>query len=213
MAANAKFSNCLQPALRRAKADCLGETSSGDGVKRVNEFFSELESAVAVLEDKYNDHCTFANVQCLLPSRGMVARALRKVHLKIIRRLHSRPNLANPWAGEFTIDMPEEIFSCIAKDIMGRTNFGHQLLETNTQTTYKIVDIRKAKYLLRRMDLDRFEVNRDSILKKLLKEPFERCEVIASEEKPLELKFHKTNEVLSVKYYYGYWNKSGVPQH
>ena len=58
MAANAKFSNCLQPALRRAKADCLGETSSGDGVKRVNKSFSELESAVAVLEDKYNDRST-----------------------------------------------------------------------------------------------------------------------------------------------------------
>ena len=71
MAANANFSDCLQPALRRAKADCLGETSSGDGVKIVNEFFSELESAVAVLEDKYSDHSTFANVQRLLPSWGM----------------------------------------------------------------------------------------------------------------------------------------------
>ena len=213
MAANANFSDCLQPALRRAKADCLGETSSGDGVKIVNDFFSELESAVAVLEDKYSDRSTFANVQCLLPSRGMVARALRKVHLKIVRRLHSRPNLANPWAGEFTVDMPGEIFSCIAKDIMGRTNFGHQLLETNTQTTYKIVDIRKAKYLFRRMDMDGCEVDRDRILKKLLNEPLERCEVIASQEKPLELKFHKTNEVLSVKFYYGYWNKSSVPQH
>ena len=134
MAANANFSDCLQPALRRAKADCLGETSSGDGVKIVNEFFSELESAVAVLEDKYSDHYTFANVQRLLPSWGMVARALREVHLKIVRRLHSRSNLANPWAGEFTIDMPGDIFSCIAEDIMERKNFGHQLLEGRYKT-------------------------------------------------------------------------------
>ena len=63
------------------------------------------------------------------------------------------------------------------------------------------------------MDMDGCEVDRDRILKKLLNEPLERCEVIASQEKPLELKFHKTNEVLSVKFYYGYWNKSGVPQH
>ena len=137
MAANAKFSDCLQPALRRAKADCLGETTSGDGVKTVNEFFSELESAVAVSEDKYSDRSAFANVQRLLPSRGMVARALRKVHLKIIHRLHSRPNLANPWAVEFSVDMSGEIFFCIAKDLMGRPNFGHQLLETNTETTYQ----------------------------------------------------------------------------
>ena len=63
-----------------------------------------------------------------------------EVHLKIICRLHSKPKLANPWAGEFTVDMPGEIFSCIAKNILGRTNFEHQVLETNTWTSYKIVD-------------------------------------------------------------------------
>lgn len=208
-----KFSQVLQPTLRRAKSDCLGQISSGNGVKKVKDFFLELESAVAVLEDKYSDRSTFVNVQRLLPSRGMVARALRKVHLKIIRRLHPKPKLANPWAGEFTVDMPGEVFSCIAKDILGRTNFGHQVLETNTWSSYKIVDIRKAKYLFKRMDLDGFETDGERILKKPLTEPLERCEVIASEQKPLELKFHKTNEVLSVKFYYGYWNINGIPQH
>jgi len=40
----------------------------------------------------------------------------------------------------------------------------------------------------------------------------ERCEVIVLDEKPLELKFHKKNEVLTVKFHYGYWNMDGVPQ-
>ena len=194
--------------LRRANSDCLGQISSGDGVKKVKDFFLELESAFTVLEDKYSDRFYFVYVQRLLSSQGVVARVLRKVHLKIIRRVSSKPKLANPWAGEFTVDIPGEIFSCIAKDILGGINFGHQVLETNTSTTYKIFDIRKAKYLFKRMDLDG-----ERILKKPLTEPLERCEVIASEEKPLELKFHKRNEVLSVTFYYDYWNINSIPQH
>ena len=147
MAANVRFAESLHPALLRAKSDCLGQTLSGDGIRRVNQFFSELEDAVEVLEDKFSKRSTFANVQRLIASRGMVGRALRKVHLKIVRRLHTRPKLANPWLGEFTMDMPLEVFSCISKDIMDRTTFGHHKTDTNTQSSYRIIDIRKAKYL------------------------------------------------------------------
>jgi len=51
----------------------------------------------------------------------------------------------------------------------------------------------------------------ENILKKPLS--LERCEVIVLDEKPLELKFHKKNKVLTVKFHYGYWNMDGVPQH
>ena len=143
-----------------------------------------------VLADKFSKCSTYVKVQRLLLSQGMVARALRKIHSKIIRLLYADPKLANPWTGEFTVDMFGEIFTCIAKDVMDRTNFGHQLSETNSQTIYKIVDVRKASYLFARMALGGFDVNRSSILKKPLNDP-ERCEVVASEEKPMELKFHK----------------------
>ena len=95
----------------------------------------------------------------------MVARALRKIHIKIIRRLSSRPRLANPWIGEFTVDMPEEVMECISKNILDRTNFGHEFSETNSQLFYKIIDFRKAKYLFRRMDIDGVEVDLQNILK------------------------------------------------
>ena len=213
MAAKPNFSESLRPALVRAKSDCLDQVSRGDGIRRVNSFFSELDSAIRVLEDKFSNRSGFGNVQRLLPSRGMVARSLRKMHLKIIRRLHVKPKLANPWLGEFTMDMPAEVFSSMSEDIMDRTNFGHESSETNTQVTYTIKDFRKAKYLFARMDIDGNEVDRNSILKKEFKNSLERCEVIVTEEKPLELKFHRQNEVLSVKFHNGYWNINGVPQH
>lgn len=213
MAAKVEFTEKVRPALQRAKTDCLSEISTGKGIKEVNDFFKELDGAVGLLEQKYSQRSRDSNIQRLLPSRGMVARALRKVHSKIIRRLSSRPKLANPWLGEFTVDMPMEVFECISKDILDRTNFGHEFSETNTQMLYKIIDFRKAKYLFTRMDIDGAEVDRENILKKQLKRKMERCEVIILDEKPLELKFHKKNEVLTVKFHYGYWNMDGVPQH
>jgi len=65
----------------------LEDVSTGDGIRQVNGFFSELESAAQTLEAKFSEQSRFENVQQLLPSRHMVARALRKMHQKIIRRL------------------------------------------------------------------------------------------------------------------------------
>lgn len=60
------------------------------------------------------------------------------------------------------------------------------------------------------MDIDGVEVDLENILKKLFNSEMERCEVIVLVEKLLELRFYKKNEVLIVKFYYGYWNMSGV---
>ena len=93
----------------------------------------------------------------------MVARALRKVHSKVIRRLTLRPKLANPWFGEFSVDVPMEVMECISKHILDRTNFGHEFRETNTQLFYKISDFRKAKHLFKRMDIDGTDVDYENI--------------------------------------------------
>lgn len=63
------------------------------------------------------------------------------------------------------------------------------------------------------MDIDGTEVDLENILQKKMNHEEERCEVIVSDEKPMELKFRKKNEVLTVKFHYGYWNMDGVPQH
>ena len=213
MAGKLKFTDPLRPALQRVKRKCLEEVSTGDGIRRVNGFFSELESAAQTLEAKFSEQSRFENVQQLLPSRDMVARALRKMHQKIIRRLHVKPKLANPWFGEFSMDLPAEVFSCLSEGIICRTNFGHEFSETNSLLIYKIRDIRKAKYLFARMDIDGVQVDRNSVLRKEFRDPLERCEVIVSEEMPMELKFNKNTEVLMFSFHYGYWNKHGIPQH
>ena len=72
------------------------------------------------------------------------------------------------------MDMLQEVFECISKDLMQRTSFGQWFRETNTQVVYEITDMRKAKYLFARTDLDSTEVDPDMILKfKKTKELFE----------------------------------------
>ena len=61
------------------------------------------------------------------------------------------------------MDMPQEVFECISKDLMQRTSFGQRFRETNTQVVCEITDMRKAKYFFARMDLDGAEVDPDKI--------------------------------------------------
>ena len=135
------------------------------------------------------------------------------MHQKIIRRLHVKPKLAKPWFGEFVMDMPSEVFSCLSEGIIQRTNFGHKFIVSNTQLIFKIKDIQKANYLFARMDIDGAEVDRNSLLKKEFQDSLERCEDIVTEDKPMELKFNKSSEVLMVTFHYGYWNQHDIPQH
>ena len=79
-----------------------------------------------------------------------------------------------------------------------QTNFGHEFSETKAQLLYKISDFRKAKYLFKRMEIDWTEVDYENILKKQINRKREKCEVIVSNEKPLELKFDNKNEVLTL---------------
>ena len=217
MAANLQFAESLRQPIQRCKLDLLGRVDTGDGIQRISKFFGELEAAVSVLDTKYSHRGgRFSTVQRLVPARGMVARSLQKIHAKIIRRLSTRQRLANPWREDFQMDMPQEVFECISKDLMQRTSFGQRFRETNTQVVYEITDMRKAKYLFARMDLDGTEVDPDVILKRRMapvQNSLERCEVLVSNEKPMELKFNKPKELFELKFHYGYWNASGVPQH
>lgn len=216
MAAHLAFAETLKQPIQRCKRDLLKSTETGDEIGRVGSYFKELEEAVAVLDEKYSNRSgRLSTVQRLIPSRRIIARSLRKVHGKIIRRLHTRPRIADPWRGECKMDMPLELFDCISKDILQRTSFGQRYRETRTETVYEITDLRKAKFLFGRMDLDGSDVDRGVILKKCmaLSNSLERCEVVVSNDKPMELKFNKTKELFVVKFHYGYWNPSGIPQH
>ena len=148
MAARLRFSQVLQQPIQRCKRNILKSAKNGDDIGWVSNFFRELEDAAAVFNRKYGDHeGRFSKVQRVMSSRRIVARSLRKMHGKVIRWLHTRPRLANPWHGEFKMDIPLELFESISQDILQRTSFGQRYRETNTEIIFEISDLRKAKYL------------------------------------------------------------------
>lgn len=134
MAANLRFAGSLQQPIQHCKLDLLDRVNTGDGIRQISKFFRELEEAVSILDTKYS-HCggRFSTVQRLVLARRIVAQSLQKIHTKIIGRLNTRPRLANPWRGDFQMDMPQEVFECISKDLLQRTSFGQRFRETNTQ--------------------------------------------------------------------------------
>ena len=76
--------------------------------------------------------------------QGMVTRTLKKLNEKIIRRLCLKPTLATPWRGDFTIDIPREVFDLIYHKIVKSNNFGHQSREKQACNDTEITDRRKA---------------------------------------------------------------------
>ena len=56
---------------------------------------------------------------------------LKKGALQNYLHLSLKLKLANPWIGEFMVDMPMEVMDCIAEFVLNRNSFGHKFSETN----------------------------------------------------------------------------------
>ena len=197
--------------LRRNKGRYTSQTDNSTQLRQISSFYSQLEVAVDTLEAKYTSSVSRdkdREIQQLLPNQGMVLRMLTKIHDKIIRRLRSKPSLATPWRGNFTMDVPFEVFEVTLCHIIRSNNFGHRFEETPAYIKVSITDTRKAVFIFNKMNAACVIVSLAKLLKRSLgiSDELERCEAVISEEKPLVLKYPKNNEVLSVYFCCGYWN-------
>ena len=204
---------------RRKSEEYMSFTENATELRDISSFFAELNAAVGVIEEKFTTYSgRNRDLQKLIPIQGMVIRTLKKLHDKIIRRLRSKPTLATPWRGDFTIDLPREVFDVIYQKIVKSNNFGHQSRENAACTDIEITDRRKAVFVFNKMNQDGILVSCDFLLKKCFGNcagdvhTVERCEVVVCGEKPMRFKYYNNTDVLSVNFHYGYWNQFGVPQ-
>ena len=101
------------------KHEYVCQTKSSDAHQNILQFYSEAEAALAVLEAKYLQPVVkLPGIQYLVASRSMVINALQKIHSKICLKLRSSANICSPWQGDFTMDIPREIFEIICKHII-----------------------------------------------------------------------------------------------
>ena len=203
--------------LQRNQSDYLSQTEDISMMRSISKFFNEAEAAVGLLEDKYRDQSRNRQLQQLIGTKSMVINALKKIHTKIIRRLRTTPSMATPWKGDFTLDLPQEVFRVILNHIIQRNSYGHEYKETDAVIDVQFTQLRKALFVFDKMNLEGDLIIKEELLKKKFpsgeERSAERCEVVITESKPMRLKYLKNSEVLSVSFQYGYWNEHGVPQH
>ncbi|KAJ7380574.1 hypothetical protein OS493_009041 [Desmophyllum pertusum] len=203
--------------LRRNMHSYLSNTGNPATMHSISRFYNEVEAAIGVLEGKYLHQSRNSEVQQLVGTQSMVINALKKIHTKVCCRLRPTPNLASPWRGEFTMDIPQEVFNVIAQHIIQRNSYGHQYKETPAVIYIEITDLKKAVFIFDKMNLESNIIPKEELLKKDLssrnEESQERCEIVVKKTKPMTFKFYKNSKVLSVHFNYGHWNAFGVPQH
>ncbi|CAH3040140.1 unnamed protein product, partial [Pocillopora meandrina] len=81
----------------------------------------------------------YGGVKILQPEETWNGRKnLKKGALQNHLRLSLKLKLANPWIGEFMVDMPMEVMDCITEFVLNQNSFGHKFSETNNQLSYRI---------------------------------------------------------------------------
>ena len=80
------------------------------------------------LDVKYNGNNRYYAADCFVNSRPIFARLMSKFHSKILWRLRPNANISNPCCGEFTHDVPFEVWDVVfTGDIC---SFGHAVLSS-----------------------------------------------------------------------------------
>lgn len=96
--------------LQRNHQDYLSQTEDPAIIHFISKFFYEVEAVVGLLEDKFCDLLRNRDIQQLIGTKSIAMNALKKMHAKIIRRLHTTPSMVTPLKGEFTLDFLQEVF-------------------------------------------------------------------------------------------------------
>lgn len=109
---------CLNPKINQVKSPYYREATTTNKLRKVDSFFGGLESCVGVLEENAFENDRFQGVQQLLPSHRMVVNVPCKLHNRIIRLPRPTLRLADPWSGEFSLDLPMVLFTTILTEII-----------------------------------------------------------------------------------------------
>jgi len=132
-----------------------------------NNVFRELDNLMATVYSKYDG--TYSNQDChnIVDVWPMTERTLTKMHESVMRRLRATPTTASPYFGQFSRDVPSEVFDTIREKVLERTSFGLVTVKsTANQVTLEIVDKRKSVYLFNQMNAGGVVIEKRKLLTK-----------------------------------------------
>ena len=91
-------------------------------------YFHDLSIHAERLEELHDRNNLHSSAKCFVNTRPMIARLLNKIHSTIMRRLHPKPNICNPWHGELNHDVPMEVWDILLAGVICHNSFRHEIL-------------------------------------------------------------------------------------
>ena len=125
------------------------------------------------------------------------------------RRMTTRCSVKHPWHIILEDKLPKELFG-VFEEIASKTNYGMITAKTKKNCVFAFT----SRTRVRRMfcALTGQNLTDTSFLKRVIKDE-KRVEAIINAEKQFGFKFNFQKEVITVDFYFGYWNDHGWPQH
>lgn len=127
----------------------------------------------------------------------MAERTLYRLRKHIVCRMRPFPSTVTSWFCTFSIDIPLEVFDLIFKKTYQHNSFGHTYSESPAVITVVFTDLRKARYIFKRMNDNTVDIAQKDLLQKTF-EDNAYVQVTISEEQYMIFKYHKNSERLIV---------------
>ena len=157
----------------------------------------------------------------LIQGFPVIQRELHFWRKQIVRLMKPRPNMKEPWTIHYVRNLPDELFCLLRCNITERQP-GIEVKATKytwTGTFKSEEDLKllfsqaKARGEARRRH--RAETDVDEI-QGLLEKTHEHegfSKVICNRNKPFQIRYSFSKEVITIKCHYGCWNRFSIPQH
>ena len=125
------------------------------------------------------------------------------------RRMVTKCSVKNPWHVILEDRLPKELFG-VLEEVVSKTRYGLITVKTQKNCVFAFTSrIRVRRVFCALTDQNLTE---ESFLKRIIKGE-KRVEAIIDAEKQFGMKYNFDKEIITIDFYYGYWNDHGWPQH
>ena len=125
------------------------------------------------------------------------------------RRMATKCSVKNPWHVILEDRLPKELFGLL-EEVVSKTRYGLITVKTQKNCVFAFTSrIRVRRVFCALTDQN---LTKESFLKRIIKED-KRVEAIIDAEKQSGIRCNFDKEIITMDFYYGYWNDHGWPQH
>ena len=199
------FSNSVQDALVIAEAEL---ERKGVQMNSIRDALDDLRSLLGPLSTQHFDKRR-GYKHVVGDFYPMLRRQAKGWMKQFLRRMSPRCSVKHPWQVIVEDKLPKELFNVLTA-IVSRTNFGVITVRTPKNCVYAFTSKSRVRKVF--CDLTDESLDNASFLKRKVKGN-KRVEAIINQDHQFGMKYSYNKEIVTIDFYYGYWNEHGWPQH